>query len=172
MCRDITSSDDFRAYISDTPPHGRVLGYWCMTPSVAVAEILAMDTLALLLASGTLSPLPSWPMELRVPFDITLEGGHVISDEQLAAVVIPSGPSGGALNSSFRARSNDDFKKELGDLIANACRVIPEGVLVFFPSYGGVPHPRAGFSNPPLPPLQLWLRASICGHRAAASLRR
>ena len=49
--------------------------------------------------------------------------------------VLPVGPSGGVLNSSFRTRDTAEYKLELGQAIVNVARIVPDGVLVFFPSY-------------------------------------
>lgn len=51
------------------------------------------------------------------------------------ATVVGTGPSGKSLNSSFNQRDSKDYQQELGLAIVNFCRVIPDGVLVFFPSY-------------------------------------
>ena len=48
---------------------------------------------------------------------------------------MPVGPSGGMLNSSFRSRDTPEYKLELGTAIESVARVVPDGLLVFFPSY-------------------------------------
>jgi regulator of telomere elongation helicase 1 len=48
---------------------------------------------------------------------------------------VPVGPSGKTLNSSFRSRDTAEYKSELGNAIVNFARIVPDGVLVFFPSY-------------------------------------
>lgn len=68
-------------------------------------------------------------------FKHVLENEHVIDDEQVFATVVGTGPSGKSLNSSFQQRDSKDYQQELGLAIVNFCRVIPDGVLVFFPSY-------------------------------------
>jgi regulator of telomere elongation helicase 1 len=45
------------------------------------------------------------------------------------------GPSGQALNSSYRTRETIQYKQELGTAIVNFARIVPDGLLVFFPSY-------------------------------------
>ena len=45
------------------------------------------------------------------------------------------GPSGGILNSSFRVRDTPEYKHELGTAIESVASVVPDGLLVFFPSY-------------------------------------
>ena len=54
---------------------------------------------------------------------------------QIWASVLPVGPSGGLLNSSFRTRDTPEYKRELGNAIESVARVVPDGLLVFFPSY-------------------------------------
>ncbi len=49
--------------------------------------------------------------------------------------VVPVGPSGHPLNSSFKSRDDARYKEDLGNSIVNFARVIPDGLLVFFPSY-------------------------------------
>lgn len=68
-------------------------------------------------------------------FKHVLENDHVIDDDQVFATVVRVGPSGKSLNSSFNQRDSKDYQQELGLSIVNFCRVIPDGVLVFFPSY-------------------------------------
>ena len=59
----------------------------------------------------------------------------MIDDEQVFATVVRTGPSGKSLNSSFNQRDSKEYQQELGLSIVNFCKVIPDGVLVFFPSY-------------------------------------
>ena len=46
--------------------------------------------------------------------------------------------SGRALNSTFKNRQTPEYKNGLGQTIVNFCRLIPDGVLVFFPSYSAM----------------------------------
>ncbi|AAD55463.1 Hypothetical protein [Arabidopsis thaliana] len=71
----------------------------------------------------------------RRDFPIRLENPHVISSNQLWAGVVSTGPSGYVLNSSYRNRDVPEYKQELGNAIVNFSRVVPEGLLIFFPSY-------------------------------------
>lgn len=45
------------------------------------------------------------------------------------------GPAGVALNSSFNSRDTPQYKEDLGNAVVNYARVVPDGLLVFFPSY-------------------------------------
>ena len=49
--------------------------------------------------------------------------------------VVPFGPNGVALNSSYKDRDSVHYMTDLGNAIANFARLVPDGLLVFFPSY-------------------------------------
>uniref|UniRef100_A0A0E0MYR0 Helicase ATP-binding domain-containing protein n=1 Tax=Oryza rufipogon TaxID=4529 RepID=A0A0E0MYR0_ORYRU len=55
--------------------------------------------------------------------------------DQIWVGVVPVGPSGHPLNSSYRTRETLKYKQELGITIVNFARIVPDGLLVFFPSY-------------------------------------
>ena len=59
----------------------------------------------------------------------------MINPDQVNVMIVPKGPSGKALNSSYQNRDNQEYKTELGSAILNVARVSPDGMLVFFPSY-------------------------------------
>lgn len=50
-------------------------------------------------------------------FPVQLENPHVISSNQIWAGVVPTGPSGYFLNSSYRNRDSLEYKQELGNAI-------------------------------------------------------
>ena len=101
-------------------------------------SLLRTGVSTLILTSGTLTPLSSFASELGVPFPTRLENGHVIGPSQIWAGVVPLGPLGGALNSSYRTRDSLIYKQNLGLALVNFCRIVPDGLLVFFPSYGAL----------------------------------
>ena len=82
-----------------------------------------------------MSPLSSIEAELGIVFPIKLENPHVVPDENVWAGVIGKSPSGCALNSSLRTRENPEYLVGLGQVLINISRIVPAGVLVFFPSY-------------------------------------
>ncbi|OAY36775.1 regulator of telomere elongation helicase 1 homolog isoform X10 [Manihot esculenta] len=113
----------------------RMLSWWCFNPGVAMEEFSRMGVGSIILTSGTLSPMESFAQELKLNFPIRLENPHVISSNQMWAGVVPAGPSGRPFNSSYRNRDSIEYKQELGNAIVNFARIVPDGLLVFFPSY-------------------------------------
>ncbi|KAF3515488.1 hypothetical protein DY000_02062050 [Brassica cretica] len=113
----------------------RTLSWWCFNPGITMQDIAKKGVGTIILTSGTLSPMDSLAQELKLDFPIRLENPHVISSNQLWAGVVSTGPSGCVLNSSYRNRDVPEYKQELGNAIVNFSRVVPDGLLVFFPSY-------------------------------------
>ena len=59
---------------------------------------------------------------------------HCLS--QVWVGVVPTGPKGSPLNSSYQHRDSREYKEDLGYAVVNFARMVPDGLLVFFPSYG------------------------------------
>jgi regulator of telomere elongation helicase 1 len=93
--------------------------YWCFAPSLAMQELSNLNIRSIIVTSGTLSPLPSYTLELGLPFPHTLENPHIIADEQIHVRVIGTGVSGKQLSSSFNRRDDSDYLDELGCTIVN-----------------------------------------------------
>lgn len=58
-----------------------------------------------------------------------------VAHAQVWVGVVPVGPTGAALNSSYGSRDSPAYKTDLGLALANWARIVPDGLLVFFPSY-------------------------------------
>ncbi|XP_042395761.1 regulator of telomere elongation helicase 1 homolog isoform X2 [Zingiber officinale] len=113
----------------------RTLSWWCFNPGLAMQEFSRLGLRSVILTSGTLTPLDSIALELNLEFPVRLENPHVISANQIWVGVVPSGPSNHPFNSSYRNRDSLEYKQELGNAIVNFARIVPDGLLVFFPSY-------------------------------------
>jgi regulator of telomere elongation helicase 1 len=114
----------------------RKVGFWCFVPGVHLNRFVQTSGVrSILLASGTLSPMDSFASELMLKFPVRLENTHVISAQQIWAGVLTAGPGNQRLDSSYNARGTDEYKLELGRTLYNLSKTIPQGLLVFFPSY-------------------------------------
>ncbi|XP_060973605.1 regulator of telomere elongation helicase 1 homolog isoform X3 [Cannabis sativa] len=126
---DASASDGLRGKAS------RTLSWWCFNPGIAMEEFSKLFVGSIILTSGTLSPMDSFAQELKLDFPVRLENPHVINSNQIWAGVVPVGPSGYSFNSSYRSRDTLEYKQELGNAMVNFARIVPDGLLVFFPSY-------------------------------------
>ncbi|XP_006235834.1 regulator of telomere elongation helicase 1 isoform X1 [Rattus norvegicus] len=114
---------------------GKVLSYWCFSPSHSMRELVQQGVRTLILTSGTLAPLSSFALEMQIPFPVCLENPHIIDKNQLWVGVIPRGPDGVQLSSAYDKRFSEECLSSLGKALGNIARVVPHGLLVFFPSY-------------------------------------
>ncbi|KAE8574306.1 hypothetical protein XENTR_v10003373 [Xenopus tropicalis] len=114
---------------------GKVLSYWCFSPGYTMHDLVRQGVRCVILTSGTLCPLSSFTMEMQIPFPVSLENPHVIDKHQIWVGIVPRGPDGSQLSSSYDRRFSEEYLSSLGKTIGNIARVVPHGLLVFFPSY-------------------------------------
>ncbi|XP_047221537.1 regulator of telomere elongation helicase 1 isoform X3 [Girardinichthys multiradiatus] len=120
---------------SSSKKQGNILSYWCFSPGFSMQDLVNQRVRCIILTSGTLSPLTSFTSEMRIKFPVLLENGHVIDRDQIFVSVIDRGPDGVLLSSAFDRRFDPDNMASLGNTVANLSRVVPHGLLVFFPSF-------------------------------------
>ncbi|XP_062316136.1 regulator of telomere elongation helicase 1 [Osmerus eperlanus] len=120
---------------SSSKKQGNVLSYWCFSPGFSMKELKGQGVRSIILTSGTLSPLSSFTSEMQIPFPVCLENPHVIQHDQIFVSVIDRGPDSVQLSSAFDRRFLPDNMASLGNTVVNLSRVVPQGLLVFFPSY-------------------------------------
>ncbi|XP_076880804.1 regulator of telomere elongation helicase 1 [Brachyhypopomus gauderio] len=120
---------------TSTRKQGNVLSYWCFCPGFSMQELLRQDVRCIILTSGTLSPLTSFTCEMQIPFPVSLENPHVIGQDQIFVSIVDKGPDGVQLSAAFDRRFVPENMASLGNTIVNLSRVVPQGLLVFFPSY-------------------------------------
>ncbi|VDL58633.1 unnamed protein product [Hymenolepis diminuta] len=101
----------------------------------AMHELLALNVRNIILTSGTLYPISSLQAELDLHSAIVLQNPHVINHDQIQVCVLPKAPDSGTLNSSYEYRGHASYHKSLGLTLVNLFRIVPGGVLIFFPSY-------------------------------------
>ncbi|KAL6120230.1 rtel1 [Pungitius sinensis] len=120
---------------SSSKKQGNILSYWCFSPGFSMQDLKSQGVRCIILTSGTLSPLSSFTCEMRIPFPVSLENGHVIERDQIFVGIIERGPDGVHLSSAFDRRFLPENMASLGNTVANLSRVVPDGLLVFFPSF-------------------------------------
>lgn len=111
------------------------LSLWCLNPGVIFHQI-ASKAHSVVLTSGTLAPLDSFSSELTSTFEVCLEAPHVVNmKKQVFAGIIPTTPQGSPLLATYQHSSKTAFQDSIGMIVLSMCRVVPDGLLVFFPSY-------------------------------------
>lgn len=87
----------------------RTLKLICMNPGVIFAPLSEMAR-AIILVSGTLTPIDSFQSELDTKFPHVLNAGHVISRDQVFATCLSRGPNGVALKANYQNVNSWDFQ--------------------------------------------------------------
>ncbi|KAF6822124.1 DNA repair helicase [Colletotrichum musicola] len=126
-------------------PQDIQLSYLLLSPTHAFSSI-ANSARAVILAGGTMSPFDDYKAHLFPYLSesklTTLSCGHVIPPSNLCVWTlagIKPGPNrdvSSTFEFSFQRRSDKEMVSQLGLAILNICNVVPDGVVVFFPSYG------------------------------------
>ena len=127
----------------------RTMSYWCFAPALSMHELAGLGPLrSMLVTSGTLSPLPSYSLELGLPFPIQLENPHIVKPNQIHVRVIGKGVSNKLLKSTYERRDNPEYIAELGNTLVSLTKIVPGGMLVFFPSYSVMEKCVEGWGGP------------------------
>ncbi|QSZ28588.1 hypothetical protein DSL72_003087 [Monilinia vaccinii-corymbosi] len=102
-------------------------------------EPIVTEARAVILAGGTMSPFSDYTSLLfpTIPTGriTTLSCGHVVPKTSLFASTVAKGPTGVDFRWTYDNRRNTDMIDELGRALVNICTVVPDGIVVFFPSY-------------------------------------
>ncbi|XP_077368002.1 regulator of telomere elongation helicase 1 isoform X3 [Festucalex cinctus] len=122
-------------WASSTKKAGNILSYWCFSPGFSMQNLQDQGVRSIILTSGTLAPLSSFTSEMRIPFQVSLENSHVIERDQIFVSVIEQGPDRVPLSSAFDRRFDPENLSSLGNTVVNLTRIIPHGLLLFFPSF-------------------------------------
>ncbi|KAF3013073.1 ATP-dependent DNA helicase chl1 [Neopestalotiopsis sp. 37M] len=128
------------------------LSYLLLSPTHAFSSI-ASSARAVILAGGTMSPFEDYTAHLfpNLPSSqiTTLSCGHVIPSSSLCVWTLGGTKPGMDFEFSFQKRSDKTVIHELGMSILNMCTIVPDGMVVFFPSYGYLDEVVAAWSDAP-----------------------
>lgn len=115
-----------------------VVRYTLLDPREHFRDVVE-EARAVILAGGTMSPMSDYadylfsylPSERLEYFSF----GHVVPQKNIFAEAITQGPNGQEFDFTFGRRSDDKMISELGLLVLKICQGVPDGIVVFFPSY-------------------------------------
>lgn len=125
-------------YSKEEEDGGLSLRYMLLDPTYHFKDIVE-DARAVVLAGGTMSPMSDYEHHLLPYLDSgkiqTLSCGHVIPPSNLLAAPITTGANGVEFDFTFEGRNKESTITNLGQAIINMAQKIPDGLVVFFPSY-------------------------------------
>ncbi|XP_068651772.1 uncharacterized protein [Aristolochia californica] len=97
------------------------------------------QTHAVVLAGGTLQPIEEtkerlFPNVSPDQFHF-FSCNHIVPPESILPIAVSKGPMGRSFDFSYNARSFTEMMEELGRLVCNLVGIVPEGIVIFFPSF-------------------------------------
>ncbi|PGH12564.1 hypothetical protein AJ79_04185 [Helicocarpus griseus UAMH5409] len=127
------------------------LKYMLLDPTNHFREIVE-DAKAVILAGGTMSPMEYYAEHLFPYLSSgrlkTYSYGHVIPPDNLVALPVVKGAFNSEFEFTYSKRNDERMIIDLGRTIAALCRVIPDGVVVFFSSYDYLNQVLAAWRKP------------------------
>ncbi|KAF3044996.1 ATP-dependent DNA helicase chl1 [Didymella heteroderae] len=131
-------SAEGRFFYSKEDGDDLTLRYMLLDPTYHFKDIVE-DARAVILAGGTMSPMSDYEHHLLPYVDPgkiqTLSCGHVIPPSNLLAAPVTTASNGVDFDFTFEGRNKEGTIVNLGQAIISMCSKIPDGVVVFFPSY-------------------------------------
>ncbi|EKG22592.1 Helicase-like DEXD box c2 type [Macrophomina phaseolina MS6] len=125
-------------YAKNDEELGLCLKYMLLDPTHHFRDIVE-DARAVILAGGTMSPMSDYSEHLLSYLPpsriVTVSCGHVIPPSNLLAWPVTTGPSGAPFDFTFEKRNTEATILDLGSALLSFISSIPDGVVVFFPSY-------------------------------------
>ncbi|CAE6460949.1 unnamed protein product [Rhizoctonia solani] len=133
--------EDGRIFLSRTGNPGAEtaqLKYQLLNPSTHFQEVVEKAR-SVVLAGGTMSPIGDFHTQLfsyLAPERLVVYScGHVVPKSNIKTIVLGKGPRGKLLEFKFGARGDEELIGELGQTVLNITNLVPNGFVVFLPSY-------------------------------------
>ena len=133
------AEDDGRVALSIDEKTGVAsLSYQLLNASAHFQDVLDQSH-AVVLAGGTMQPMSDYVQQLMPGLSLrrlrTLSVGHVIPDANILPLTLSTGPTGLKFDFRMGSRSSAAMMEELGRVVLNVCSIVPDGVVLFLPSY-------------------------------------
>ncbi|XP_028407125.1 ATP-dependent DNA helicase DDX11-like [Dendronephthya gigantea] len=138
----LTNADkDGRIFINNQAVLSRCsLKFLLLNPAVYFKSVV-QEARAVIVAGGTMQPVSEFKQQLLYSCSVSTQDihefscGHIIPEENLLAVTLAKGPSAVELDFTYQSRECKAMISEIGRVLSNICKVVPAGLVCFFPSY-------------------------------------
>lgn len=111
-----------------------ILHFTCLDAAIAIKPVFDRFS-SVIITSGTLSPLEMYPKMLG--FDAALQESYsmTLARRSFLPMIVTRGSDQAQISSSFQIRNDPGVVRNYGNMLLEFCRITPDGVVVFFPSY-------------------------------------
>ena len=106
----------------------------CLDSSLAMQKVQEKVG-SIVLTSGTMSPVDMYIQILGLNTTISASLQPINSRNNISPLIVTKASDGTPLSTSFSERGNSIVYKNYGELLLEAAKTIPDGIVMFFPSY-------------------------------------
>jgi DNA excision repair protein ERCC-2 len=111
-----------------------ILHFTCLDAAIAIKPVFDRFS-SVIITSGTISPLEMYPRMLGFRTVIQESYTITLARKSFLPLIVTRGSDQGALSSGFSIRNDPSVVRNYGNLVTEFCKLTPDGVVVFFPSY-------------------------------------
>ncbi|CAD5211760.1 unnamed protein product [Bursaphelenchus okinawaensis] len=127
--------DLFQLYFTEPESGCYRLDFWCFSPQIGMKYLANLKPLSIILASGTLAPIKNFVDSMGISFPFVLENDHAAKSSQIVVRSIQKSFNQASLYGTFQNRDSAEYLNGVGEAITGLAENVPQGMLVFFPSY-------------------------------------
>ncbi|KAG8969485.1 DNA-dependent ATPase of the nucleotide excision repair factor 4 complex [Tulasnella sp. 419] len=106
----------------------------CLDPSLAIRPVFERFS-SVVITSGTISPLDMYPKMLQFTPVVQETYPMTLTRNCFLPLVITRGSDQVAISSRFEVRNDPAVVRNFGSILIEYCKIVPDGVVAFFPSY-------------------------------------
>ncbi|KAK2870552.1 DNA-dependent ATPase of the nucleotide excision repair factor 4 complex [Arthroderma sp. PD_2] len=111
-----------------------VLHFTCLDAAIAIKPVFERFS-SVVITSGTLSPLEMYPKMLGFTAALQESYSMTLARRSFLPMIVTRGSDQAQISSSFQIRNDPGVVRNYGNMLLEFCRITPDGIVVFFPSY-------------------------------------
>lgn len=111
-----------------------ILHLCCLDATIAIRPIFNRFD-SVIITSGTLSPLEMYPRLLDFSPVLMETFPMTLTRNSVSPMIVTRGADQVAMSSRFQVRNDPAVVRNYGALLVDMCKVVPDGLVAFFPSY-------------------------------------
>ncbi|KAF2753818.1 DNA repair helicase RAD3 [Pseudovirgaria hyperparasitica] len=111
-----------------------ILHFTCLDAAIAIKPVFDRFS-SVIITSGTISPLEMYPRMLGFTAVVQESYTMTLARKSFLPMIVTRGSDQGTISSGFQIRNDPSVVRNYGNLLTEFCKLTPDGLVVFFPSY-------------------------------------
>lgn len=111
-----------------------ILHFTCLDASIAIKPVFERFS-SVIITSGTISPLDMYPRMLNFQTVIQESYTMTLARRSFLPMIVTKGSDQVSISSRFEIRNDPSVVRNYGSLLIEFAKIVPDGLVVFFPSY-------------------------------------